>query len=68
MLSVDWWSWKCARCPWTAESQRTVNNQQAVAEVLVRLHIQSHEQPQSADAVDPQVSNTGKLTPREKGI
>lgn len=43
MRSVDWWTWKCARCGWEVKSQRTVNFQQAVAEVLIRLHIQQHD-------------------------
>src|SRR5687768_15079938 len=35
---------------------------------LLAAGVEMIEDPPSADAVDPQVSSTGTLTPREKGI
>lgn len=53
MHHVDYWTWKCLRCDFKAMDKFTVNRQQCVAEAIVRLHIQSHAQPPSIDAVDP---------------
>lgn len=38
MIQVDWWTWTCALCGWKVESERTVNNQQVVAEAIVRAY------------------------------
>lgn len=54
MLRVDLWTWICARCGWKADSQRTVNHQQAVADALIRCHIQQHEKlPGDPEGVRP---------------
>ncbi len=42
MMHVDWWSWQCATCGWKVKSQLTVNHQEAVADTLIKRHLQEH--------------------------
>lgn len=64
MLSVDLWTFVC-ECGWRVESQRTVNNQQSLAEVLIRLHLRTHESARTVAAVDPSAADPGTPTTRE---
>lgn len=58
MIHVDLWSFQCARCGWKVVSQRTVNYQQRVADVLIRLHIQQHEkEPNRAQAAHIEIQD-----------
>ena len=41
--NFDLWTFVCGRCGWKVESARTVNHQQAVADALIRSHIQGHD-------------------------
>lgn len=51
--AVNLWTWQCAMCGWKVRSELTVNDQQAVAEVLIRLHIRQHDEAQDAQSERP---------------
>ncbi len=66
MMNVDWWTWKCARCGFTAKDAFTINPQQAVAEAIVRVHIESHEKSDSTEKPDRergQFTGTTRIEP-----
>jgi hypothetical protein len=73
MLTVDHWSFKCARCDWKAMDEFTVNAQPSVAEALVRRHINAHEARETVTAhgsrsdaaVDPVLSNQAPIRQRD---
>lgn len=44
MNSIDWWSWKCARCGWELRSI-TSEPQYAAAQALICLHLLEHSAP-----------------------
>lgn len=62
LLIVDWWTWKCSRCDWKVIDALTVNPQQAVAEVLVRIHSRSHDEAQSPAAGEAPSPDSASLT------